>query len=251
MPRNQLRTTESRSLVVAGRSPIVASVIGAAVLGIGAVAYVTTADVGGNDMAIAPVDMPALADREQLAALAQPVSRGNPDAPITIMEFGDYQCPSCRFFQQQVEPQIQQTYLQDGQAKFDFYDFPLNIHQHSFLAARAARCAGDQQKYWEYHDALYINQPTWSISAAPARLFLDYARGLGLDEGTYESCLRSDRFADVVTANLRLAEELNLPGTPSIMVRGTGLPKRVDWSSLETLFQTLSASIDSLRQAGG
>lgn len=239
MPRNQLRT-ESR-----GRSPVVAIVIGVAVLGVGAVAYMASAEVGGNDMAVAPIELSQLS-REQVAEMAQPVTRGNPDAPITIMEFADYQCPGCRFFQQQIEPQIQETYLQDGQAQFAFYDFPLNVHQHSFLSARAARCAGDQQKYFEYHDVLYINQPTWSISAAPARLFIDYARELGLDARAYESCLRSDKFADVVTANLRLAEELNLPGTPSVMVRGgQGLPRRVD-SPLATLFQALSASIDSL-----
>jgi protein-disulfide isomerase len=244
VPRNQLRT-ESRS-----RSPVVGILIAVAVVGMGAVAYSVSSDVGGNDMAIAPIEMPVLDNTDRLVELAQPIVRGNPDANIRIIEFGDYQCPSCRFFQQEIKPSLDSTYVQPGEAQFVFYDFPLDMHPHAFLAARAARCAGDQQKYWEYHDALYTNQPTWSMSAGPARLFIDYAAGLGADEDAFEACLRSDRFADVVTANLRFATELSLPGTPSVMVQGRGLPKRVDWTTLETLFPAIITAIDSLKASG-
>ena len=248
MPRNQLRRESGN-----GRSPFVVILIVAAVVGIAVIAYAVSPDVGGNDMAVAPIEMPVLNDPAQLAALAQPVSRGNPEAPIKIMEFGDYQCPSCRFFQQQVKPRLDMTYVDDGQAQFAFFDFPLSIHPHSFLAARAARCAGDQggsEPYFKYHDALFTNQPTWSISSQPARLFVEYAEAGGLDSDAFEACLRSDRFADVVTANLRMAEQLNLPGTPSVLVQGQGLPKRVDWTSLETIFQSISATIDTVRAGG-
>jgi protein-disulfide isomerase len=225
----------------------------AAVVGIAMVAYAVSPNVGGNDMAVAPVEMPVLDDPQELVALAQPVTLGNPDAPIKIMEFGDYQCPSCRFFQQQIKPRIDLTYIKDGHAQFVFFDFPLSIHPHAFLAARAARCAGDQggsEPYFKYHDALFGNQPTWAISAQPARLFVDYAQGIGLDEDVFEACLRSDRFADVVTANLRFAEELNLPGTPSVLVQGQGLPRRVDWSTLDGLFSAITAAVDSIRTGG-
>jgi protein-disulfide isomerase len=169
------------------------------------------------------------------------------------MEFGDYQCPSCRFFQQQIKPRLDLAYIKDGHAQFVFFDFPLSIHPHSFLAARAARCAGDQggsEPYFNYHDALFANQPTWSISTQPARLFIEYAEAQGLDEDAFEVCLRSDRFADVVTANLRLAEAFSLPGTPSIMVQGQGLPRRVDWTSLEAIFDAITATVDSVRAGG-
>jgi protein-disulfide isomerase len=225
----------------------------AAVVGMGVIGIAVTSDLGGNDMAVAPLDMPVLNNQQELARLAQPVTLGNPDAPIKIMEFGDYQCPSCRFFQQQIKPRIDMTYIKDGHAQFVFFDFPLSIHPHSFLAARAARCAGDQggsEPYFKYHDALFTNQPTWAISSQPARLFVDYAEAAGLDENAFETCLRSDRFADVVTANLRFAEAMDLPGTPSILVQGQGLPRRVDWGSLETIFQSISATIDTLRQGG-
>jgi protein-disulfide isomerase len=231
---------------------VVGILIAVAVVGMGAVAYSVSSDVGGNEMAVAPLEMSVLSNTDSLVARAQPIVRGNPDATIRILEFGDYQCPTCRAFQQQIKPRLDQTYVETGEAQFVFYDFPLaHMHPHAFLAARAARCAGEQQKYWEYHDALFINQPTWNISAAPARLFIDYAEALGADENEFEACLRSDRFADVVTANLRFATELNLPGTPSVMVQGRGLPKRVDWpGGFETLYSAITAAIDSLKAGG-
>jgi predicted DsbA family dithiol-disulfide isomerase len=79
---------------------------------------------------------------------------------------------------------------------------------------------------------------------------VEYAEATGLDADAFEACLRSDRFADVVTANLRMAEQLNLPGTPSVLVQGQGLPKRVEWTTLETIFQSISATIDTLRAGG-
>jgi protein-disulfide isomerase len=144
-----------------------------------------------------------------------------------------------------VKGRIDLAYLQTDMAQFVFFDFPLvNAHPHAFLAARAARCAGDAgvEQYFKYHDALYINQTAWSISSAPARLFVDYSRDLGLDVDAFEGCLRSDRHADVVSANLRLAEEMALPGTPSVLVQGPGqaLPQRLSESSFEAIAQAVA-----------
>ena len=110
-----------------------------------------------------------------------------------------------------------------------FRCFPLvRIHPHAFFAARAARCGGDQGRFWEYHDALFQNQGSWSSSANPANQFEAYAANLGLDKGAFGSCLHSDRFADVVTANMRLGQELGVPGTPTIMVsKGGGMATRI------------------------
>ena len=171
-----------------------------AVLGIGIVGY----SVGSNALGTAatmPVDVEGLDDMERLVELAQGVTRGDPDAPITIVEFGDFQCPGCGQFALQVKPQIDLTYVQPGQAKFVFYDYPLVEigHQHAFLAARAARCAGDQDRYWEYHDALFRNQSSWSGQSQVVGSFVSYADQVGLDTDTFEACLRSERHADVVT----------------------------------------------------
>lgn len=175
-----------------------------------------------------PVEL-TIQDSEALVALAQGVTTGNADAPVTIVEFGDYQCPGCGAFALQVKPQIELNYVQSGEAKFVFYDFPLvSIHPHAFLAARAARCAGDQELFWEYHATLFRNQSDWAAQQSVVGTFMDYAEEVGADADTFEGCLKSDRHADVVTANMKLGEELGITGTPTVMVnQGGGMARRL------------------------
>jgi protein-disulfide isomerase len=228
----------------------VVGLIVATVIGIAVIAYALTNNIAESGMAIAPVDVPGLDNPQTLIQLAQGVTTGNPDAPITIIEFGDYQCPACQAFQQQVKPRLDLTYIQTGIAKFVFYDLPLvEAHPHAFLAARAARCAGDQggsDPYFRYHDTLFQNQTAWAGSSTPRRQFVDYAERTGLDGDDFESCLMSDRFADVVTANRRLAEDaFSASSTPSIYVRSSGLPNET-----QNDFESISRAIEALRQGG-
>lgn len=83
---------------------------------------------------------------------------GSPTAPVTIIEFSDYQCPFCYSFWQQTLPQIKKNYIDTGKVKFVYRDFPLNIHPMAEPSARAANCAGEQGKYWEYHDKIFGEQ---------------------------------------------------------------------------------------------
>lgn len=203
-------------------------VLGAvAVIGIGVVAY----SFGSSTLsgaATAPVQVEGLENSERLVELAEGVTLGDENAPITIVEFGDYQCPGCGAFAQTVKPQVQLQLVEQGRAKFVFYDFPLvQIHPHAFLAARAARCAGEQDGYWDYHDLLFRMQARWSGQASAIGSFQDYAASVGLDEGAFESCLQSDRYADVVTANMELGAQLGVSGTPTVMVNAGGQVRRV------------------------
>jgi protein-disulfide isomerase len=196
----------------------------------------------GGGAATEPVALEGLDDPQQLVSLAQGITRGEDDAPVTIVEFADFQCPACGSFAGQAKPQVELAYVQTGQAKFVFYDFPLvAIHPHAFLAARAARCANDQGRFWEYHDALFRYQARWASSASPpVSSFEDYAAELELDEGQFRGCLRSDEHADVVTANLRLGEELGVTGTPSIMINSGGMTRMspgFDFGSIRTLME--------------
>jgi protein-disulfide isomerase len=248
------RKNVKKASAPAQRSPVVVVLIIAAVVAIGAVGYAVSSNVGGNNMAMAPIDVPGLNNADSLRALATSISKGSPDARIKIIEFGDYQCPSCRYFHDSIKPRLELAYVEPGIAQFVFYDFPLSqIHPYAFLAARAARCAGDQgnEQYWQYHTKLYQNQPTWSTrSAPPARDLVTYAEELGMDAAAFETCLRSDKHADVVTANQKAAMNLNLPGTPAILIQvGNGIPRQVDWTNLEGLYPAIVAAMDSL-QAG-
>jgi len=214
---------------------------GIAVIGIGAVGYSVGTSRGGQAVS-APVALDGMEDLEKLVALAQGVTKGEESSPVTIIEFGDYQCPGCGAFATQVEPQIDLTYVTPGDAKFVFYDWPITtLHPHAFLAARAARCAGDQGKYWDYHDMLYREQPRWSVLPDAVDTFVSYAKTLGLDAGAFASCVNSDKFADVVTANMELGEQLGVNGTPTLLIEKNGAVRRVgsDMQSIQSYMKTL------------
>jgi len=210
-----------------------------AAIGIGVVGYNVGSGVLGSAVS-EPIELD-IADDAELVELAQGVTKGDPDAPVTIVEFGDYQCPGCGSFALSVKPQIDGTFVESGQASFVFYDFPLiSIHNNAFLAARAARCAGDQDMFWEYHETLFRNQARWSTATSPAGGFEDYAGELGMDEGEFGSCLNSDKYADVVTANLELGERMGVTGTPTLMVNANNQTRRVnayDYQSLATAIE--------------
>jgi protein-disulfide isomerase len=171
---------------------------------------------------------------DELIALAQPVVSGNPDATVRVMEFGDYQCPACQNFFRQAKPILDVSYIEPGRIRFEFYDFPLEAaHPNAFVAARAARCAGDQNAYWEFHDVLFTNQLSWAGQADPVSDFAGYASDLGLDEASFRECVRSDRHAQVVSANQLLGLQLGAQSTPTVIIdTGDGRALRVDnWTT--------------------
>lgn len=217
------------------------------VLGIGILGYTVGSSAMGS-AATEPVELQVEDDRE-LVEIAQGVVQGNPDAPVSIVEFGDYQCPGCGSFARQVKPMVNLNYIESGQANFVFYDFPLTqIHSNAFFAARAARCAGDQDAYWPYHDVLFANQADWASAGSPAGRYVDYAEELGLDTDAFESCLKSDRHARTVTANMRLGERLGVNGTPTVMIsEGRGMANRLarfDFATIRNEVERILAEDD-------
>lgn len=215
-----------------------------AVVGIGLVA-VSVGSAGGN-AATAPVAVEGLDDPERLVELARGMEKGDASAPVTIIEFGDFQCPGCQAFALQVKPQLELTYVESGKARFVFYDFPIvNGHPNAFLAARASRCAADLGTYWEYHESLFRNQARWAPMASPGSTFIDYAEALGIDRDGFASCLNSDRHAELVTANMELGSRLNVRRTPTILVERGGSARPI-----EADFQTIAAYVDGVLSEG-
>ena len=201
-----------------------------AVAGLGVLAY----QVYGRDAgATAPVQV---AVDPQAASRAQGIAIGPEDAPVVIYEFADFQCGGCAQFAAFVIPVIKERFVDTGKVRYVFYDYPLtSIHPNAFLAARAGRCANDQERFWPYHDRLYQQQGRWSTERNPTGMFVDYATQLGLDAKAFEACLRSDRFADEVTQNMALAESLGVQGTPTLFVNGKRLPSVPSPSELERI----------------
>ena len=222
-----------------------------AVLGAGWLMWSVRGSVLGTP-ATGPLVELDLDDAEVYQELAQGITSGDDSGTIGIIEFGDYQCPGCGGFALAVKPQIDLMLVQTGRAYFQFFDFPLtNMHPHAFLAARAARCAGDQDRYWEYHQELFRNQSSWSGRQSAVGAFLGYAQGLGLDQDTFEGCVKSDKYANVVTANMSLGRDAGVSGTPTIfiMVKGQGLRPvmRNDFQSIEAAIESALEDVETAR----
>ncbi|MHB8603065.1 MAG: DsbA family protein [Nitrosotalea sp.] len=145
---------------------------------------------------------------------------GSPSAPVTIIEFGDYQCPKCDAWFKNEEPTIKANYIDTNKAKLYFVDFPF-LGADSPVAAQAAYCAGDQGKYWEYHDYLYSNQGAIQSGWASANNLKSYAITLGLDASKFNSCLDSGKYADNVAHNKDIGSSKGIQGTPAFFIVGS------------------------------
>jgi len=207
-----------------------------ALVGIAALVFlVVRARVGGS-AALAPVQMDTT-NLRAIYARATPETIGQPGAPVKLVIFADYTCPYCGQWAAQVQPRLVQDYVNAGKLQIVYYDFPLGSegeHQYSFLAARAARCAGEQGKFWEMHDYLFGRQSEWSFAAStPVKTFEGYARALGVDQAKFDACLESERFADVVTANHLLGERLGVNSTPTVIINEKKIDDPIKYDVLQ------------------
>lgn len=147
-------------------------------------------------------------------------ARGSPSAPVTVVEFADYDCPDCQLFANQVAPEILRDFVDTGKARLLFHDNPLKRHAGSVPAAEAARCAGDQGAYWPMHDALYANLGEWRASEAPGALFAGYAEQLGLNRATFEQCTGARTHQAAVQAAFEAAVRAGVTTTPMFVING-------------------------------
>lgn len=146
---------------------------------------------------------------------------GSPDAPITIVEYTDYQCPFCSRHFAEVYPQLMTQYVETGLVRYVFKDFPLtSIHPQAVAAAEAARCAGEQNAYLEMHDALFANQNQWSGQANSATFFISYAEQIGLEPTPFTECVESGRYQAAVEADLNEGINFGVRGTPTFFING-------------------------------
>lgn len=211
------------------------AIIGVVVLAIAAFGYQLSRGRAGG-AALEPVDLGEISDPRQIVQLASGITLGNDDAPVRIVTFIDFQCPSCAQFASQIEPLLREQYVRPGHVQIVYYDFPLtSIHPHAFVAARAARCANEQGRFWEYHDVLLGRQSLWTSAGSVVDLFVDYAAEVGLNRDSFETCLKSDRYADTVTAGMMLGTQLNVPGTPTLFVNDRLAQDWRTWSELRAI----------------
>lgn len=145
--------------------------------------------------------------------------KGGPNAAVTLVEFSDFQCPACAAFQPVVKGMLEQY---GEQLRFEYKQFPLppRIHPFAMQAAMAAEAAGQQGKFFEYHDLLFANQDTWAKAAVPTSYFIQYASDLGLDLDLFKLHMRSSVLRDRINADLAEGQELAITGTPTFFLNG-------------------------------
>jgi len=140
------------------------------------------------------------------------LARGPADAPVTIVEFSDFQCPSCHRAQSPLGEALKEF---EGKVRLVHKDYPSPLHPGARPAAEAARCAAAQGVFWEYHDLLYLAVPDFSRDD-----LLRYAARLSLDREAFATCLDTRQFKSQIDADVREARALKLPGTPCFLVNG-------------------------------
>ena len=143
---------------------------------------------------------------------------GSDSAPVSLVEFGDYQCPFCKRFFDQTEPQIMTDYVESGKTKFYFLDVSI-VGADSLTLGQGAWCADEQGKYWEYHDYMYSNQGQENSGWGTPEKVKVLAKNIsGLDAEQFNSCLDSKKYELQSQQLTKLAEQVGLTGTPTMFV---------------------------------
>ena len=142
---------------------------------------------------------------------------GSSSAKVVLVEFGDFQCPACA----QAHPITKQFIEEYGdKLQFVFRNFPLPLHKNAVVAAQAAEAAGDQGKYWEMYDMLYVNQDAWSESNDALKIFTTYAEQLGLDVAKFRDTISKKKHIDKINADTDDGIKLGVNSTPTFFING-------------------------------
>lgn len=156
---------------------------------------------------------------------------GNPDAPVTFFEFGDFECPFCAKFHQEGRKELIEKYVNTGQVRVIWRHFPLTaIHAFAQPASEAAECAGEQGKFWQYHDGIYENTDGFT-----AQFFVTLGQTLGLNMDQFTSCLESGRYTQKVADDFELGQRLNVSGTPTFFINGEQIVGAIPFASIEPI----------------
>jgi protein-disulfide isomerase len=167
--------------------------------------------------AAAPAAAPAPSDKVKMSVGTGWYAMGREDAPVTMVEFTDYQCPFCRRFETDSFAQLKKDYIDTGKVRFVSRDLPLDFHPNAPAAAMAARCAGDQHKFWEMRDAMMLDTAT---DLGPESI-LKYGQKTNLDMAAFGACLKDKKYTSAIQKDTADAGALGISGTPSFVIGKT------------------------------
>lgn len=171
------------------------------------------------------------------------VAIGPENAPVTIIEFSDFQCPHCRTFNAQFAVFLRKNLAEgEGILRWVAYDFPLGF-DHSMPTAIAGRCAEEQGQFWGMHDLIFARQDRWRVDSNPNGKMISYASDLGMDKGQFEECIDERRHVSDIMASRKFGEDLGVTGTPSLFINGQPMPDQAfrSYQAMEDLIRQVAA----------
>ena len=149
---------------------------------------------------------------------------GDPNAPVRVDVWEDFQCPACATYTESIEPLIIQTYVETGKVLYTFHHYAFidsySATKESQQAANASMCAGEQGHFWDYHDMLYKNWNGENQGAFSDKRLIAFADTLGLNMGDFKACFNENRYKDQIDADFQAGADLGVTGTPSVFVNG-------------------------------
>jgi protein-disulfide isomerase len=178
---------------------------------------------------------------------------GNATAPLEVTEFGDFECPACGNFSTLTEPDIRKRYVSTGKVLWRFVDFPLSGHRNTWQASRAAACADEQGKFWEFHDALYQTQDQWNGEATgnPDKYMKQLGKQLGLSTSQFDQCVDSKKMQAKIQAHYALAVARKVGQTPTFVIGDKQVPGALSYDQFAKLLDGALASAAPVAPAGG
>jgi len=165
---------------------------------------------------------------------------GNPDAPVTVVEFSDFQCPFCRRLFSDTLPQLKEKYVKTGKVKFVYRDFPLAFHPMAQKYAEAGECADEQGKFWQMHDKIFEEQGkqgTGTISGITVDDVKKWAKDLGLDGAGFNNCLDSGKYSEEISKDTSDGQKAGVSGTPATFVNGRLISGAVPFAQFEAAIE--------------
>lgn len=161
---------------------------------------------------------------------------GNAAAPVAIVEFADFQCPFCGRFYETTAKEIIYTYVKTGKAKLIYRDFAF-LGEESGWAAEASRCAGDQGKYWDYHNYLFEHQKGENQGSFAKNHLKSFALELGLNAGEFNKCLDSGKYTQAVADDTAMGKKFGVTGTPTTFVNGKLVQGAVPFTTIKPIIE--------------
>jgi protein-disulfide isomerase len=212
---------------------IVLGVIGAAII-IAAIVIIPSLTPVGDIVTITPQERP----------LVEGKAMGDPDAPVLIEVYEDFQCPACKSYSEQIEPQVIDTFIPTGEVYYVYRHFPFiddsAPRNESDQAANASMCALDQDRFWDYHDMLFANWNNENQGAFNDKRLVAFAETLGLDMTAFNQCFDANSHQQEIASEYQMGRDNGVTGTPSVLVNG-----RIITPGLVPTFDAISQAVQA------